>query len=155
MTDGRNGRRLASIVVRSMEQLMSFVRIRLSQELVIKLFDHRIVVRLTNRTVFVGAFQNFEALRSSVQIVSSETNRTAAVDASARKSNHFDIFIVAGSRGHLNTNLVGVGLTVNDCDFQLHAAFVHIRFFINMRVVGGLKGNVVHLFSGEDMVKRS
>lgn len=59
MTDGRNGRRLASIVVRSMEQLMSFVRIRLSQELVIKLFDHRIVVRLTNRTVFVGAFQNF------------------------------------------------------------------------------------------------
>lgn len=84
MTDGRNGRRLASIVVRSMEQLMSFVRIRLSQELVIKLFDHRIVVRLTNRTVFVGAFQNFEALRSSVQIVSSETNRAAAVDASAR-----------------------------------------------------------------------
>ena len=86
MSDGRNGRRLASIVVRSMKQLMSFVRIRLSQELVIKLFDHRIVVRLTNRTVFIGAFQDFEALRSSVQIVASETNRAAAVDASARTS---------------------------------------------------------------------
>ena len=155
MSDGRNGRRLASIVVRSMKQLMSFVRIRLSQELVIKLFDHRIVVRLTNRTVFIGAFQDFEALRSRVQIVASETNRAAAVDASARTSHHFDKVIVAGSRGHFITDLVGVGETVNDCDFQLHASFVHFRFFINMRVVGRLKGNVVHLFSREDMVKRS